>query len=103
MLRCGADPKVISLHSNARFAPECQSFLQNLNDANVGTSTIAIQRAPSPLRRVHPLAAELLSECLGVLLFGEHEDLVPLTRARHGMLRADSNRPRSRQKSRSIL
>jgi hypothetical protein len=28
MLRCGVDPGTISRHSNARFARECQSFLQ---------------------------------------------------------------------------
>ena len=28
MLRCGADPRAISRHSNAPFARQCQSFLQ---------------------------------------------------------------------------
>ena len=47
---------------------------------------------------MHPLAAELLSECLGVLLFGEHEYLVelaiavyrvPVTRQRQPALLAE--------------
>lgn len=34
---------------------------------------------------MHALAAERRAEYLGVLLHGEHEDLVPFVLARHGM------------------
>jgi hypothetical protein len=38
MLRCGADPRAISRHSNARFARECQSFLQKYGQCECRTS-----------------------------------------------------------------
>ena len=35
MLRCGADPRAISRHSNARFVRQCQSSLQESNNMKV--------------------------------------------------------------------